>query len=141
MSKEFLNINKEIGKGKAFDLNINMVESCDIGPATGQQRRQDAFQVRLDAALFQKNLPLPGHPCNGDEDRYPNKIGNFSKALPHNQLGEVDLNAYKALLRALSTGNPDDFEMIPLRGGARLANPQAAYAYEMARWLVLILII
>ena len=108
------------------------MESCEIGPTTGRQRRQDAFQVRLDAAIFQRDLPLPGHPCNGDEDLYPNKIGNFSKALPHNQLGEVDLSAYKAYLRALSTGNPDDFEMIPLRGGAKLANPQSAYAYELA---------
>lgn len=131
MSEKIIDINHQIKDINSVNLE-NMVESCEIGPTTGRQRRQDAFQVRLDAAIFQRDLPLPGHPCNGDEDLYPNKIGNFSKALPHNQLGEVDLNAYKAYLRALSTGNPDDFEMIPLRGGAKLANPQSAYAYELA---------
>lgn len=131
MSEKIIDINHQIKDINSVNLE-NMVESCEIGPTTGRQRRQDAFQVRLDAAIFQRDLPLPGHPCNGDEDLYPNKIGNFSKALPHNQLGEVDLSAYKAYLRALSTGNPDDFEMIPLRGGAKLANPQSAYAYELA---------
>jgi len=104
----------------------------EIGPATAQKRLKEAFEVRQEAALFQKDLPLPGHPCNGDENLYPNKIGNFSKGLPHNQLGEVDLNAYNALIRALSTGDPEDFEFIPLGGVTKLTNPQAAYAFEMA---------
>ena len=104
----------------------------EIGPANAQKRLQEAFEVRQEAALFQKDLPLPGHPCNGDENLYPNKIGNFSKGLPHNLLGEVDLNAYNALIRALSTGDPDDFEFIPLGGVNKLINPQAAYAFELA---------
>jgi len=52
--------------------------------------------------------------------------------LPHNQLGEVNLNAYRALIRALSTGDPDEFEFIPLGGVAKLVNPQAAYAFNLA---------
>ncbi|MDF9409032.1 MAG: hypothetical protein A4E52_00512 [Pelotomaculum sp. PtaB.Bin013] len=63
---------------------------------------------------------------------YADKIGNYSKALPHNNLGEVDLNSYQALIEALTTGNPDLFELIPLGGVAKLTDPQAAYAYEMA---------
>jgi len=103
----------------------------EIGPTSAWKRRQEAFQIREEAALFQRDLPLPGHPCNGDEDLYPNKIANFPKALPHNQLGEVDLFAYKGLIRALSTGDPDEFETIPLGGVVKLANPQAAYAFDM----------
>ncbi|ACV63614.1 phosphoesterase PA-phosphatase related [Desulfofarcimen acetoxidans DSM 771] len=114
------------------ELNLNLGESCDIGPAGARKRRQEAFQVRQDATLFQRNLPLPGHPCNGDEFLYPNKIGNYSKALPHNQLGEVNLNAYQAMIEALTTGNPEDFESIPLGGVTKLTNPQAAYAFELA---------
>ena len=114
------------------ELNLNLGESCDIGPASARKRRQEAFQVRQEATLFQRNLPLPGHPCNGDEFLYPNKIGNYSKALPHNQLGEVNLNAYQAMIEALTTGNPEDFEGIPLGGVTKLTNPQAAYAFELA---------
>ncbi|OPX87136.1 MAG: PAP2 superfamily protein [Pelotomaculum sp. PtaB.Bin104] len=110
----------------------NPADSCKIGPTSAQKRNQKAYKVRVRAALFQKDRPLPGHPCNDDEELYPKKIANFSKALPHNQLGEVKLKAYKTLIRALATGDPDVFETIPMGGAARLVNPQAAYAYDLA---------
>src|SRR5439155_22118507 len=72
-------------------------------PALAAQRRQDAYGIRQQAALHQFSQPVAAHPDNGDEDLYPTKIGSFSKGLPHNQLGEVDLNAYNALLTALSS--------------------------------------
>jgi hypothetical protein len=56
---------------------------------------------------------------------FPKKIGNYSKGLPHNQIGEVNLNAYKSLIHALKTGNLDDFEDIPLGGVVKLTDPQA----------------
>lgn len=105
--------------------------SCEIGPINARKRRKQAYQVRLEAALFQKRHPLPDHACNGDEHLYSNKIGSYSKGLPHNCLGEVDLNAYNTLIQALTTGNPDDFESIPLGGDVKLANPQAAYAFDL----------
>jgi hypothetical protein len=55
---------------------------------------------------------------------YANKIGNYSKALPHNSLGEVDTSAYDAFFFALTSGNPSDFEAIPLGGTVKLVNPQ-----------------
>ncbi|MGH7909911.1 MAG: vanadium-dependent haloperoxidase [Thermodesulfobacteriota bacterium] len=97
----------------------------------GDKRVNQAFQIRLRAAEFEKNLPLPNHPCNGDEELYPNKIASYSKGLPHNNLGEVDLGAYSALIRALTIGNPADFENISLGGVRKLANPQAALAFEL----------
>ncbi|KAF1086682.1 PAP2 superfamily protein [Sporotomaculum syntrophicum] len=118
---------KNIGQGEIF----NQVESCEIGPTSARQRREEALQVRQNAALFQKNLPVPGHPCNGDESLFVNKIGNFSKGLLHNHLGEVNLNAYNDMIRALSTGNPEDFEFIPLGGATKLTSPQTAYAFEL----------
>lgn len=116
----------------AANLNSNLGVSCEIGPVSDRKRLQAAYRLRLEAALFEKDLPLPGHPCNGDENLYPNKIGNFSKALPHNQLGEVILAAYSGLIGALSTGDPEEFEFIPLGGVTKLVDPQAAYTYEMA---------
>lgn len=116
----------------AANLNPNLGVSCEIGPVSNRKRLQQAYRLRQEAALFQRDLPLPNHPCNGDENLYPNKIGNFSKGLPHNQLGEVILPAYSALIGALSTGDPEEFEFIPLGGVAKLTDPQAAYAFEMA---------
>ncbi|MBS1812927.1 MAG: vanadium-dependent haloperoxidase [Acidobacteria bacterium] len=68
---------------------------------------------------------------NGDDERYPNKIGSYSKALPHNQLGEVELNAYATLVRARTSQKPDDFELIQLGLGRKLTSPQAGLAMDL----------
>ncbi len=106
-------------------------EACDIGSDTGRRRLEQAYEVRLKAALYQRKLPLPPHPCNGDEALYATKIGSYSKGLPHHENGEVDLPSYEALIHALSTGRPADFEAIPLGGSFKLINPQAAYAFSL----------
>lgn len=116
---------------KDFTLNSNFGKCCAIGPLTAQQRREEAYRTRQNAVLFQKDLSLPSHPCNGDEDLYSNKIGNFSKTLPHNELGEVCIDAYNIFIKALTTGNSDIFEEIPLGGVVKLANPQASYTYDL----------
>src|SRR5213594_3981878 len=67
-------------------------------PCNPNQRRMQAYQIRHDAAVAEMQQPLPQHPDNGDEARYLNKIGSYSKGLPHNDLGEVDLTAYQTYL-------------------------------------------
>ena len=79
--------------------------------------------------MLQRDRPEQPSLSNGDEQLYANRIGSFSKALPHNQLGEVDLNAYNSMLSALNSGEPGDFEAIPLGGTVKLANPQASYCF------------
>ncbi len=97
-----------------------------------QQRRTSARLTRLDAAQLAFTRPLPVIANNGEENDYGGKrIGNFSKGLPHNGLGEVDPAAYNALLFALSTGNNADFEAIPLGGARPLRNPQAGIAFDL----------
>lgn len=109
----------------------NTIDQCEIGPLTPEQRRIEAFEKRIQSALFQKNLILQGQICNDDEILYANKIGNYTKALPHNLLGEVNLEAYNILISTLTTGNPEKFELIPLGGTRKFVDPQASYAYEM----------
>ena len=104
---------------------------CEIGRLKGKERASAAFNVRLDAALYERNLPLADHACNSSEQSYPSMIANYSKCLPHNDLGEVDLDAYNALIHALETGDPRDFEAIPMGGVVRLTNPQAALAFDL----------
>ncbi|EPY6469961.1 vanadium-dependent haloperoxidase [Clostridium sporogenes] len=108
-----------------------IIDQCEIGPLTPEQRRIEAFEKRIQSALFQKNLILEGQRCNDDEILYANKIGNYTKALPHNLLGEVNLEAHNIWISTLTTGNPEKFELIPLGGTRKFVDPQAAYAYEM----------
>ncbi len=102
------------------------------GSLDAAQRRHRAFVLRRDAAILQRDRPSQVSTSNGDEQLYPNRIASFHKLLPHNQLGEVDLNAYNAMLRALNSGLASDFEAIPLGGTGKLANPQASYCFAMA---------
>ena len=98
---------------------------------TAEQRANAAFALRRAVAIADHNVPSPLHIANGDELRYPNRIGNFSKGLPHNSLGEVDAAAYMSLVNALTSGRPEDFESIALGGTLRLVNPQAGLAFDL----------
>ena len=111
-------------------LNRAEATEDEIGSLNAKQRRNKAYKVRHEAALYQKNLPLPKHPDNGEEKDYP-YLANFSKGLPHNNFGEVDPDAYKSLLDALSIGNDASFERIPLGGIRPLRNPQAGLAFDL----------
>lgn len=108
----------------------NQEKCCYISPLRPEERNMKAYDIRYQAALDQRDASLADPECNGDECLYPDKIANFSKGLPHNSLGEVDLNAYKLYLKALKSGSVCDFDVIPLGGTAKLANPQAAYAFD-----------
>jgi len=50
-------------------------------------RADQAYQIRLEAAQLERDIPQAAHPNNGDEDLYPNKIGNYTKGLPHDDAG------------------------------------------------------
>ncbi|WP_020668721.1 vanadium-dependent haloperoxidase [Amycolatopsis nigrescens] len=78
-------------------------------------------------------LPWPEQVNNGEESDFPSFVANYSKGLPHNEVGEVDQAAYNALLRTLSTGRTEDFERIPLgiADGRRLVNPQSGLAFDL----------
>src|SRR5215218_1090163 len=102
--------------------------------ATGSnQRANDCAKLRRDAAVagLQATPQNLQHPNNEDENLYPNKIGNYSKGLPHNNDGTVVLSAYNALVQAINSGRPADFDAIPLGGTTRLTNPQSGLAFDM----------
>jgi hypothetical protein len=98
-----------------------------------QIRSQACFKYRVETAQanFQPIAPNFDRPNNGDENLYPNRIGNYSKGLPHQPNGEVVPSAYNALLGALRAGHPGVFEQIPLGGAAKLTNPQCGLAFDL----------
>lgn len=94
-------------------------------------RRERAYRIRIEAAERLREPLLSGVPRVTDEELYPSKIGNFTKGLPHDALGEVNPFAYEALAQAVSGDDPAAFEDIPMGGAARLANPQAGLAFGL----------
>jgi membrane-associated phospholipid phosphatase len=104
-----------------------------VGPLPPCARKEVSFLRRVQAALQNKLAPVPPHPCNGDEARYPDKIGSYSKGLPHDAFGEVDLAAYEAMKHALVTGKFSAFEAIPMGcpDPLRLVNPLAGLAFDL----------
>ena len=110
------------------------VSKTQTQAATGSNQRANACaKIRRDAATagLQTTPQNLQHPDNDDEELYPNKIGNFSKGLPHNNDGTVVLSAYNALLTAINSGRPADFDAIPLGGTTGLTNPQSGLAFDL----------
>lgn len=133
--RTFLKYASTITAAAAFagTLSGTAAQARDVGPLNPKQRSLRSFQIRTAAAQAELQVPLPPHPTNGDEVRYASRIGSYTKGLPHNELGEVNPAAFNALVYALKTGRPADFESIPLGATADrpLVNPQAALAYDL----------
>jgi hypothetical protein len=93
-------------------------------------RRQDATQLAFERSH-------PDNMSNGEESTYPAFIANYSKGLQHDNIGEVRPSAYRALLKALLSGSPEDFEAIPLattplgQRHRKLTNPQAGLGFTL----------
>jgi membrane-associated phospholipid phosphatase len=94
-------------------------------------RTADALALRTQAAQIQSDQSYGTQQTNGDEGLFADYRGSYSKGLPHNAIGEVDVLAYERFLTALDTGENADFEAIPLGGTRKLVSPQAAFRFEM----------
>lgn len=120
-----------IGSPFSSKTGGNAAQARSIGPFNYDQFSQKAYQVRVQAAQTELDFGVPPHPTNGDEERYPNKIATDTRGLPHSERGEVNLEAYDSLIKALTTLNPDDYENIILGGTRKLVNPQGALAISL----------
>ena len=96
-------------------------------------RAQKAYQWRSNTATESYNATPKNsrHPNNGDENLYPNRIGSFSKGMPHDANGEVLPAAYGQFMRAVTGGNPADFEQIPIGGTRKFTSPQSGLAFDL----------
>jgi membrane-associated phospholipid phosphatase len=128
-------VSRRLLLGSALALSLaNLARAGDLtGPLTQQQRQRLVFERRRDAAQAQLDSALPPHATNGDEDRYPDRRASFSKTMPHNDLGEVDPEAYHRWLAILASGDPAQFDRVPRdpRAVERLNDPQATYATDL----------
>ncbi len=104
-------------------------------PQNDLARANSAYQIRVACAQNNLNAGLAPHPVNSDETLYPDRIGSFSKGLPHNSFGEVDPAAYAALLAATNSGLYADFEAVPAGAPTlqrmRFVNPLGGLAFDL----------
>jgi len=114
-------------KAAGIDLDL----SAEAGGGPGRARRNASWKNRKDTADFWQNQTPSVHANNGDEARFPTRIGNYSKSMPHNSFGEVDPAAYQSLLDAVASGDPDDYENIILDGPTKLTCPQGGLAFDL----------
>ena len=101
------------------------------GRLRGSERAEEAEEIRIAAAKAERRIPTPPHTTNGDEERYADRCGTYTKALLQDGPGRVNLNAYQSFRTALHSGNPTDFEDIIMGGRRQLVDPQAGLAFDL----------
>ncbi len=87
-------------------------------PNGANGRVMAALELRMSEATRDALLGPAVNVNNGDTARYADKGGTYTKALPHDAYGRVDLNAFATFTAALESGKSADFEKI-LMGGTR----------------------
>ena len=105
----------------------------NLAPPSGvsNSRVHKSLALRVGAAMNESQIPVPLHTTNGDEARYSDKSGTYTKGLLQDGLCRVNLYAYKSLKTALNSGDPEDFEKIIIGGTRTLNGPQGGLAYDL----------
>ena len=96
-----------------------------------KNRFMKSFKCRQEAAKMARERTLVTQINNGDDLLYGNKSGSYSKALPHNNLGEVDPAAYQTLVDARESNDPGNWDKVTLGLGRKLTSPQAGLAMDL----------
>ena len=75
-----------------------------------------SFALRLEAATRDALIPVPPHTTNGDEARYPDKSGTYTKGVLQDGIGLVNPSAFLTFRHAIDTGTFAAFESVILGG-------------------------
>jgi hypothetical protein len=100
-------------------------------PATSN-RVLRGFIVRSQDSVSDASVATPIQMDNGDEARYTDKSGTYTKGVRQASVGIVDPAAYGTFRKALDSGLPSDFNAILGGGGPRKLNgPQGGLAFNL----------
>jgi hypothetical protein len=118
-----------VSSAQAISGNSN--SPSGVAPPAGVNNRRviEAFEIRVAEAIQDAGVPAATNLNNGDEARYADKGGTYTKGLPHDRFGRVNLNAYQTFKTALNSGEFSDFEKIIMGGARTLNGPQAGLAF------------
>ena len=102
-----------------------------VAPPAGvnNSRVMEAFELRVAEANQDAAVPAAVNVNNGDEARYPDKGGTYTKGLLHDNFGRVTSSSYQTFKKALTSGEFSDFEKIIMGGTRTLNGPQAGLAF------------
>src|SRR5205823_1169904 len=98
---------------------------------TPQERIEEAHELRVSEAKQDASVAAAKNITNGDEARYADKGGTFTKGLPHDNFGRVDLNAFATFKKALNSGKFSNFEKIKVGGTRTLNGPQGGLTFDL----------
>ena len=128
-----------LGAGALASLSVSSAQAIGassnslggLAPLAGVNTRRvmEAFELRMAEAVQDARVPAATNLSNGDEARYPDKGGTYTKGLPHDSFGRVDLHAYQTFKTALNSGKFSDFEKITMGGTRTLNGPQGGLCF------------
>jgi hypothetical protein len=101
------------------------------GGNSAKQRVQESFQLRLNLAQQDHHVAPAVNVNNGDPAFYADQGGTYTKGLPHDSVGRVDLNAYATFTKALNSGKFSDFQKITTGGTRTLNGPQGGLCFDL----------
>jgi len=104
--------------------------NAELKPATGG-RVWRPWALRTRTAGSDAFAAARAQVDNGDEARYTDKSGTYTKDVLQSNVGVVDPAAYQSFKDALSSGDPADFEKIVVGGSRTLNGPQAGLAFYL----------
>src|SRR5215469_14525809 len=100
-------------------------------PAGFNPRIAEAFELRVSMATQDALIGPAVNVNNGDNALYPDKGGTYTKGLPHDAYGRVNLSAFATFTAALSSGKFSNFENIIIGGTRTLNGPQAGLCFDL----------
>ena len=109
---------------------------ASVVPYGSSGRTHEAWEYR-DSTADAEKIDVGELPDNGDQERFTDFSGNWSKTLKHDALGIPNSASWLSLVYALKTGQFSDFENILVGnpGGtnftASLNGPQGALAFDL----------
>src|SRR5713226_9282693 len=115
----------------ASAANGNSSNSNGTSSNPTQNRVNKAYQLRVNMASQDQNVPYAKNVNNGDDALYADKAGTYTKGLAHDAFGRVTSASYASFKTALAGGKHSDFENIILGGTRTLNGPQGGLAFDL----------
>lgn len=113
------------------DYNRAGGDTIALPSGMSDPRVRQAFAIRFDAATRNAQIPVPPHTTNGDEARYPDKSGTYTKGILQNGIGVVNPSAFQTFRHAIDTGTFAAFENVILGGTRTLNGPLGGNAFSL----------
>jgi hypothetical protein len=114
----------------AGPLEGDVGDAAILEPLT-DRRVIEARALRMRVAVDDAHVPAATNVENGDQARYADHGGTYSKGLPHDSYGRVNPDAFESFTTALDSGRFADFENIIMGGTRKLNGPLGGLAFDL----------